>query len=133
MEPASGLETLAPRIYEVVGQVPYGRVTTYGDVANMVGDGCDARMVGAAMGQVRHDEAPWQRVVNAKGTISARSEREMSAQRARLEAEGVQFDTQGRIDLARYRWAGPDVEWAEQHRFHTLGASPDEPVQPRLF
>jgi methylated-DNA-protein-cysteine methyltransferase-like protein len=130
---ASDLERFAPRIYEVVGLVPYGHVTTYGDIATVVGDGCDARLVGAAMSQVRNNEVPWQRVVNAKGTISARSEREMSAQRTRLEAEGVSFDTEGRIDLTRYRWSGPQVEWAAQHHFHILGASPEEPAQPRLF
>ena len=54
-------------------------------------------------------DVPWQRVINAKGEISARawpaSEEE---QRMLLEAEGVTFDPRGRIPLDRYRWSPED-------------------------
>src|SRR3989304_571243 len=43
------LEALFPRIYEVGKQVPWGTVTTYGAVAQIVGAGGDARLVGYAM------------------------------------------------------------------------------------
>jgi methylated-DNA-protein-cysteine methyltransferase-like protein len=126
------IQKLAPHIYEVVKQVPPGQVTTYGAVAQIVGDGCDARLVGAAMAQVKDPEVPWQRVVNAKGTISTRGEHAMQSQRKRLEAEGVVFDERGRIDLDRFGWRGPDPDWAAQHGYQTLQAK-DEPDQPSLF
>jgi methylated-DNA-protein-cysteine methyltransferase related protein len=127
------IQHFAPRIYEVVKQVPPGRVTTYGAVAQVVGEeGCDARLVGAAMALVKDPEVPWQRVVNAKGTISTRNERAMLAQRQRLEAEGVTFDARDRIDLERFGWRGPDPDWAAQHGYHLL-PSQEEPDQPSLF
>ena len=43
-------EALIPRIYEVVKQVPRGLVATYGSIAEVVGGGCDARLVGDALG-----------------------------------------------------------------------------------
>lgn len=132
VETSPDIQALAPRIYEVVKQVPYGMVTTYGDVATIVGDGCDARIVGTAMGLVKDPEVPWQRVVNAKGMISTRGERAMLTQRQRLEAESVTFDAQGRINLARFGWRGPDPAWATAHGYQTLPTQ-DEPFQPGLF
>jgi methylated-DNA-protein-cysteine methyltransferase-like protein len=132
VETSPDIQLFAARIYEVVQQVPSGMVTTYGDVAHIVGDGCDARIVGTAMGLVQDPEVPWQRVVNAKGMISTRGERAMLTQRERLEAEGVTFDTQGRIKLARFGWRGPDPVWAAQHGFQTLPTL-DDPFQPGLF
>ena len=64
---------LFPLIYEVVRQVPRGRVTTYGDVAQLIGPGCDARLVGYAMANCP-DDVPWQRVINAQGKISLQGE-----------------------------------------------------------
>lgn len=60
------------RIYTVTTQVPPGQVATYGDIAVIVGDGCDARVVGHALGALgaRADSVPWQRVINRTGGIS---------------------------------------------------------------
>lgn len=106
-----------PRVYEIVRQVPSGKVTTYGDVATLVGQGCDARIVGYAMA-VCPDDVPWQRVINSQGKISLSGD-SAAKQRLRLEAEGIEFDARGKIDLKRYRWAGPRGEFA--------------PSQPSLF
>lgn len=94
------------RIYEVVRRVPEGRVATYGQVAVMAGLPGHARQVGYALHACRpEDELPWQRIVNAKGEISLRSEPGYEGlQRAILESEGVEFDPAGRIDLKRFRW-----------------------------
>ncbi len=108
---------LFPRVYEIVRRVPRGTVTTYGDVAQLVGPGCDARMVGYAM-VACPDDVPWQRVINAQGKISLKGEAAQK-QRLRLEAEGIEFDARGKIDLKRFRWAGPGGEFA--------------PSQPGLF
>lgn len=99
---------LFPHIYDVVRQVPRGKVVTYGDVATLVGQGCDARVVGYAMA-VCPDDVPWQRVINAQGKISLKGD-SAAKQRMRLEAEGIVFDDRGRIDLGSYRWgaSGPE-------------------------
>ena len=121
--------TLFPHIYQVVRQVPRGQVTTYGDVALIVGQGCDARIAGYAMANCP-DDVPWQRVINAQGKISLRSGDGSAKQRMRLEAEGVVFDQRGKIE--RYRWAGPDAAWAAAHGFNILPPA-QTPSQPSLF
>lgn len=107
------------RIYRVAEQIPAGRVASYGDVAAVVGGGCEARVVGDALGSMPDAWArrvPWQRVVSRSGAISTRG----LAQRDLLEGEGVPFDSEGRVIMARCRWAGPDDSWAKAHGFQTL-------------
>lgn len=96
-----------PAIYDVVRRIPTGRVLTYGDVAALAGMPLHARLVGYALHALpAHSAVPWQRVVNARGGISmgrAYPGGEL-IQRQLLEAEGVEFDANGRIALAHYRW-----------------------------
>jgi methylated-DNA-protein-cysteine methyltransferase related protein len=95
------------RIYAMVRQIPYGRVATYGQIAELVG-GVTARMVGYAMSALTegHD-VPWQRVINFKGKISPHGMGLGSLmQREILENEGVEFDTEGRVDFNRFGWLG---------------------------
>ncbi len=95
------------RVYAVVRRIPRGRVATYGDVAALAGLPGRAREVGWAL-HALDDESrvPWQRVVNARGEVSARGEPAAArVQRALLEREGVRFGANGRIDLAKRRWS----------------------------
>lgn len=98
------------RIYEVVCQIPEGKVATYGQVAALAGLPGHARQVGYALHALSAEEAedvPWQRVINAKGEVSPRAEPGWEGfQRARLEAEGVDFSASGRVDLRVFRWEG---------------------------
>ena len=100
-----GAETYR-RIYAVVRRVRRGRVATYGHVARLAGLPQGARQVGYALHALREGAPiPWQRVVNARGEISPRSEPGPEAlQRILLEREGVVFDARGRIDLRRFGW-----------------------------
>lgn len=97
--------SLYERIYEAVMQIPEGHVSTYGKIAGLAGIPRGARQVGyamAALGRGRpRPEVPWHRVVNAKGESSIGEE-----QIVRLEAEGVTFNEQGRIDLKIFGWDG---------------------------
>ncbi len=95
------------QIYAVVRQIPPGKVATYGQVAALVG-GCSARMVGYAMAALpQNSDVPWQRVINHKGKISPHGFGYGSwLQRQLLEAEGVSFDAQDRIDLRQFGWLG---------------------------
>ncbi len=94
------------KVYAVVRTVPPGRVATYGDVATVLGSPRVARHVGWALAALvgQDDEVPWHRIINAKGTISARGDVvRATMQRQRLEAEGIEFDAQDRVDLPRFR------------------------------
>jgi methylated-DNA-protein-cysteine methyltransferase related protein len=96
--------------YAVVRRIPRGRVATYGDVAIIAGYPRHARHVGVALRNLRENAAvPWHRVVNARGEISLRSRSDShELQRILLEAEGVEFSLEGRIDLRRYGWRPPE-------------------------
>lgn len=93
------------QVYALVRQVPAGRVTTYGDVAAALGDVAVSRHVGWALAALREEDVPWHRVINRLGTISFRGDTARGeAQRRLLEAEGVTFDTKGRVELKGLRW-----------------------------
>jgi methylated-DNA-protein-cysteine methyltransferase-like protein len=111
-------EALYERIYLVVRQCPAGKVTTYGNVASIVGE-CTARMVGYAMASLPQDsDVPWQRVINAQGKVSPRGAGPGSeVQRLRLEEEGIVFDSEGRVSWSQVRWDGPTVEWLLENGF----------------
>lgn len=95
------------RVYTVVRAVPAGRVTTYGQVATLLGSPRVARHVGWALAACEQadEPVPWHRVINSRGQISHRGDTlRATEQRRRLEAEGVAFDEQGRVDLKRFGW-----------------------------
>jgi methylated-DNA-protein-cysteine methyltransferase related protein len=92
-------------IYNIVSQIPSGRVATYGQIAKLAGIPGQARQVGYALSAINDNKIPWHRVVNAKGKISPRSDSAFEKiQRVLLEHEGVQFNEQGVISLEMYRW-----------------------------
>lgn len=62
------------QVYEVVRKIPYGRVTTYGMIANYLGTKGSARMVGWAMNACHGDETiPAHRVVNRQGLLTGKA------------------------------------------------------------
>jgi methylated-DNA-protein-cysteine methyltransferase-like protein len=100
-------ESLSPlylNIYALVRQVAPGYVTTYGRIAGLVG--CSARTVGFALAALPNGgDVPWQRVINARGQVSQRTDGEGNLlQRILLEAEGLCFEPNQRIDLVVYGW-----------------------------
>lgn len=87
------------RVYTVVRRVPKGRVISYGEIAKILGCPRAARQVGWAMRQ-SPDDIPWQRVVKADGAVAGGEHAEL--RRALLEAEGVGFLPDGRVDMEKY-------------------------------
>ena len=94
------------RIYRVVARIPRGRVATYGQVASVARLPRQARLVGYALNVLPPGSSiPWFRVVNAKGTISLRSNGlgHDELQARLLTREGVRF-VDGAIPLDRFQW-----------------------------
>lgn len=91
---------LPQRILACVEAIPYGRVMTYGDVAEYVGTRA-VRMVGRVLA-IDGGTVPWHRIVRADGTCA---DHLYSEQRQRLLSEGVRFIGH-RVDLASFRWGG---------------------------
>ncbi len=95
------------RIYATVRQVPYGKVATYGQIAELAGMPRKARLVGYALFRVAPQaDVPWHRVINARGEISESPFRQGNDyfQRSLLEAEGIEFNAAGKVNLQRDRW-----------------------------
>jgi methylated-DNA-protein-cysteine methyltransferase-like protein len=92
-------------VYKLVRRIPRGRVMTYGQIATEIGNRLSPRAVGWAMHGCPKD-VPWQRVVNAKGGCSTDRlpDAPIGLQRHLLEAEGIDFRSNGTLDLDRYRW-----------------------------
>ena len=103
-------------VWQVVDGIPRGHVLTYGEVARLAGMSRWARRVSRAMRRApKSMKLPWHRVVNAQGRISFPADSDgYRRQKARLEAEGVEFAGE-RIDLDRfgYRGALDHLIWSE--------------------
>ena len=93
------------RIYDVVKQIPYGKVATYGQVAALAGSKRWARVVGYALHSNPDPEhIPCFRVVNRFGEVSkAFAFGGENKQIELLKAEGIEF-IDGRVDMKKYQW-----------------------------
>ena len=87
------------RVYAMVRRIPAGRVMTYGQIAELLGDGYTPRTVGFCM-HSSPDGTPWHRVVNAQGGCSTgKVVLPQDKQQRLLELEGVVFNQNARCDL----------------------------------
>jgi methylated-DNA-protein-cysteine methyltransferase-like protein len=92
-------------VYEIVAQIPAGRVASYGQIARLQPVPRGARGVGWALAQLSEQQArliPWWRVVSAQGRIIHPFAGEL--QQSLLIEEGIEFDENDRIDLQRFGW-----------------------------
>jgi methylated-DNA-protein-cysteine methyltransferase related protein len=98
------------RVLRMVRLIPYGKVTSYGDVAALLGAPRAARGVGHVLSSLpQGSDVPWWRVVNGRGEISIRHVGGR-LQRVLLEQEGVRFGRGGQVDLRTFRWRPPDLD-----------------------
>ncbi|WP_312240339.1 MGMT family protein [Pantoea sp.] len=97
-------DSFQQRIWQIVAAIPYGTITTYGDVARLAGSPRAARQVGGVLKRLPADsQLPWHRVINRQGQISLTGD-DLFRQRDALEAEGIEITDDGRVALDRYRW-----------------------------
>ena len=93
------------KVYALARQIPRGKAATYGQLALMTGSPRAARAVGYAMAACADPSVPCHRVMARDGVIREHAFGP-GVQRALLEAEGVPFTPDGRVDLAQCRWDG---------------------------
>jgi len=101
-------------IYDVVKQIPCGKVATYGQIASLAGNKRWARVVGYALhANPDPENIPCHRVVNCKGEVSrAFAFGGENRQVALLRDEGVKIE-ENRVDLKEYRWNRVTLEMME--------------------
>lgn len=92
------------RVYEVVEQIPKGKVTTYGRIALYLGIGSGARMVGYALNKATEMNIPAHRVVNRNGELTGRTYFPDDTMRERLKQEKVRFADEYQVDIDQHLW-----------------------------
>jgi methylated-DNA-protein-cysteine methyltransferase-like protein len=97
--------SFAEKVYQLVKQIPKGKVTTYGQVA--LGLGCPqaSRAVGNALHVNPYQSVPCHRVVNRQGQVALNfGGGDWRDQRRKLLQEGVQFKDEKYVDLEKCGW-----------------------------
>ena len=99
------------RIFELVDQIPFGRVMTYGQIAEILGENFSAKVVCLALHSAGGEKIPWQRVITSQGSCATgKIFLPYNAQQKLLEAEGVLFDGKSRCNLKKYQWLPENFE-----------------------
>lgn len=96
------------QIYDIIQQIPYGKVASYGQIAELAGNRRWSRVVGYALHAVPSgSEMPCHRVVTKDGRVSTAFGMTDTGDRSRqmelLEKEGVKF-IDGHVDMKNYQW-----------------------------
>lgn len=94
------------RVYEVVRLIPFGKVTSYGAIANVLGTARSARMVGWAMNAAHNrDDVPAHRVVNRKGLLTGKHHFDGSnLMQQLLENEGIVVENNQIVNFEEVFW-----------------------------
>ena len=98
------------RVYEIVRQIPEGKVTSYGAIAKALGTARSARMVGWAMNASHTiEDVPAHRVVNRIGMLSGKHHFDgTNLMQQLLENEGIEVVDNQIVDFEKHFWL-PDV------------------------
>lgn len=92
------------KVYRIIKKIPYGKVTTYGDIAEACGIRSAARTVGWALNGCGTD-IPAHRVVNRYGALTGKIHfGDPNLMEELLRSEGVEFDENGCVKLDKHLW-----------------------------
>ena len=120
--------TLKAQVYALVKACPPGRVTTYGWIGRALGYPRGARMIGWIMNESPNG-VPAQRVINSKGELSGSwAFGQSGTMRQLLEAEGIVFSAEERVDMKRYGW-DPSRDLTEEALKEILDNASSIPVK----
>ncbi|MGF1908298.1 MGMT family protein [Vibrio kasasachensis] len=98
------MDQFLAQIFAVIQQIPFGHVTSYGEIAKMAGYPGYARQVGKALGKLPEDsKLPWHRVVNSQGKISLKGV-DLQRQRKLLLEEDIECSELGKVNLRMHKW-----------------------------
>jgi methylated-DNA-protein-cysteine methyltransferase-like protein len=99
------------RVYAVARQIPYGRITSYGAIAKVLGTARSARMVGWAMNASHNmEDVPAHRVVNRKGLLTGKHHFDgTNLMQQLLESEGIKVVDNQIVDFEKHFWE-PSME-----------------------
>ena len=99
------------RVYEVARQIPYGKVTSYGAIAKVLGAARSSRMVGWAMNASHNlEDVPAHRVVNKNGLLTGKHHFDgTNLMQQLLENEGVVVKENQIVDLEKHFWL-PEIK-----------------------
>jgi len=93
------------RVYKIVAKIPYGKVTTYGDIAEACGIRSAARTVGWALNGAKESGLPCHRVVNRFGALTGKLHfGDADIMEDLLRSEGVKFTKDGFVDIEKHLW-----------------------------
>jgi methylated-DNA-protein-cysteine methyltransferase related protein len=103
-------ESFFERVYDIVRQIPYGKVTSYGAIAKALGTAKSARMVGWAMNASHHKEdIPAHRVVNRNGLLTGKLHFDgTNLMQQLLESEGIEVANNQIVNFETVFWT-PEV------------------------
>ena len=98
-------ENFFDRVYKVVERIPYGKVTTYGAIAEYCGIKSAARTVGWALNGAKESGLPCHRVVNRFGALSGKIHfGDPNLMEDLLKSEGIEFDKNDCVEIDKYFW-----------------------------
>jgi methylated-DNA-protein-cysteine methyltransferase-like protein len=99
------------RVYSIARQIPYGKVTSYGAIAKVLGAARSARMVGWAMNASHNlEDVPAHRVVNRNGLLTGKHHFDgTNLMQQLLESEGVEVVDNQIVDLEKHFWK-PEID-----------------------
>jgi O-6-methylguanine DNA methyltransferase len=98
-------EDFFDKVYKIVLKIPYGKVATYGDIAQACGIRLSARTVGWALNGAKESGIPCHRVVNRFGALTGKLHfGSPDIMEDLLRSEGVEFKDDGCVNLDRYLW-----------------------------
>lgn len=98
------------RVFKVVEKIPYGKVTTYGAIAEYCGVKSSARTVGWALNSAANSNLPCHRVVNRFGALTGKIHfGSPTLMHELLESEGVEFDEQDCVNMKKHFWQPVEI------------------------
>jgi methylated-DNA-protein-cysteine methyltransferase-like protein len=100
------------KVYFIARQIPYGKVTSYGAIAKILGTPRSARMVGWAMNAAHNlEDVPAHRVVNRKGLLTGKHHFDgTNLMQQLLENEGIEVVDNHIVDFEKHFWE-PEVQF----------------------
>lgn len=99
------MQPFTERVVKIIGDIPRGKVMTYGQIAFLCGTPRAARQVVRILHSLSHKyNLPWHRVINSKGKIAIKDSSMSMLQKELLMEENIGFIDESTVDLDEYQY-----------------------------